>query len=114
MHFLLGVDREAPLPSDETKVARLLADLQLAAVHAQDAAVRLFSQAERAQKLPALTKREIEILTWSKNGKSAAAVATILGISERTVTFHVQNILGKYDCESKLHAIRMAMDAGVI
>ncbi|MBK6790138.1 MAG: autoinducer binding domain-containing protein [Betaproteobacteria bacterium] len=40
-HFLLGVDRDQPLPADPEELQRLVADLQLFAVHAQDAAMRL-------------------------------------------------------------------------
>lgn len=111
-HFLLGVDRESPLPKSEARTVRMLADLQLAAVHAQDAAVRLFAKPGVA--LPELTEREIEILRWSKEGKCAGAVGTIMGISERTVHFHVGNILIKFMCESKQHAIVKAMEIGVI
>lgn len=39
--LLLGVDREDPLPADPIKLNRMIADLQLLAVHAQDAAARL-------------------------------------------------------------------------
>ncbi len=40
-HFAFGVERDKPLPSDTGELQRLVADLQLFAVHAQDAAMRL-------------------------------------------------------------------------
>jgi len=40
-HFVMGVDRTEPLPDDEVALTRLMADLQLLSVHAQDSAVRL-------------------------------------------------------------------------
>jgi hypothetical protein len=40
-HFQFGVDRERPLPTDPGELQRLVADLQLFAVHAQDSAMRL-------------------------------------------------------------------------
>lgn len=41
-HFMLGVDRDEALPKEPTALTRIVADLQLFAVHAQDAAIRLF------------------------------------------------------------------------
>ena len=37
-HFVLGVDRDQPLPNDAGELQRVVADLQLFAVHAQEAA----------------------------------------------------------------------------
>ncbi len=42
-HFAFGVERARPLPSDVGELTRLVADLHLFAVHAQDAAMRLLS-----------------------------------------------------------------------
>lgn len=110
-HFLLGVDRDDPLPKDETKVVRMLADLQLAAVHAQDAALRLLGS---QVVVPSLSARELEILKWSIEGKSASVVGQILGISAATVNYHVGRILVKLECESKHQAILKAMALGLL
>ena len=40
-HFMLGVDRDRALPSDRHELTRVVADLQLFAVHALDAAMRV-------------------------------------------------------------------------
>ena len=42
-HFFLGVDRDKPVPPDRAKLTRMVADLQLFAVHAQDAALRILT-----------------------------------------------------------------------
>lgn len=39
-HFFLGVDRDQSLPKDRSELTRIVADLQLFAVHAQEAALR--------------------------------------------------------------------------
>src|SRR6516225_3047809 len=70
-HFMLGFDRPDPLPSRDEELTRMLADLQLAAVHAQDAAARLLRPAPAAAGGPALTRRELEILKWAAAGKTA-------------------------------------------
>jgi DNA-binding CsgD family transcriptional regulator len=114
-HFLLGVDRVEPLPSDETRLTRMFADLQLLAVHAQEAATRLLEPSGKdAAALPKLTTREAEVLKWTMEGKSAWAVAQILSCSEPTVNFHIRNILKKLDCSSKHQAALKAYAMGLI
>ena len=44
-HFFLGVDRDQSLPRDRSELTRLVADLQLFAVHAQEAALRIMMPA---------------------------------------------------------------------
>lgn len=61
-HFFLGVDRDQPVPGDATIMTRLVADLQLFAVHAQDAALRILTPALNAPGAPSLTPRELETL----------------------------------------------------
>lgn len=108
-HFLLGVDRDAPLPANEHRAMRMVADLQLLAVHAQSAAVRLL-----AAPLPRLTNREMAVLRWTHAGKSAWAAGRLLGITESTVNFHLGNILTKLDCSSKHQAVLKAIALGLI
>lgn len=110
-HFLLGVDRDTPLTQDAAEIGRMLADLQLAAVHAQDAALRLLG--DEVLK-PKLTKRELEVLRWSMHGKTAAETAQILGISTSTVGYFVGRALVKLECESKHHAVLKAIQLGLI
>src|SRR5438128_2340198 len=58
-HFMLGVDRDRPLPSDRHELTRVVADLQLFAVHALDAAMRVLVSGAATADLPALTPREL-------------------------------------------------------
>ena len=114
-HFLMGVDRDQPLPGDDVLVTRMMADLQLLAVHAQDTAVRLLApQAHGVQHVPRLTDREIEILKWTAEGKSAWAVGQILNISEHNVKYHVKRILIKLEVSSKHLAAAKAKSLGLI
>ena len=114
-HFFIGVDRDRPLPTDPYLLQRVVADLQLFAVHAQEAALRLFLpgatlQAER----PALTPRELEALRWTMDGKTAWEVGAILGISERTAVLHVNNAMHKLGCTTKHQAVLKALRLGLI
>jgi DNA-binding CsgD family transcriptional regulator len=114
-HFLMGVDRDRALSNDDAEVTRMMADLQLLAVHAQDAAVRLLlDEAQERMGLPRLTAREREVLRWTSEGKSSWEVGTILGMSEHTVNFHVRNLMGKLDVTSKHQAVLKALSLGLI
>jgi Autoinducer binding domain len=70
-HFMIGVDRDQALPKDRSEVTRLVADLQLFAVHAQDTAMRvLVPEALRIER-PKLSLRELDGLKWTMEGKTA-------------------------------------------
>lgn len=51
-----------------------------------------------------LTKREQECMHWVSKGKTSWEVSTILGISERTVNFHIQNCMRKTNSSNRQHA----------
>jgi DNA-binding CsgD family transcriptional regulator len=113
-HFFLGVDRDQSLPSDRSELTRLVADLQLFAVHAQEAALRIMMPASRDPEAPNLTPREIESLRWTMDGKTAWEVGNILGISERTAVLHVNNAMHKLGCVNKHQAVLKALRLGMI
>ncbi|MFO1326372.1 MAG: autoinducer binding domain-containing protein [Rubrivivax sp.] len=112
--FVFGVDRDQPLPRDAVELQRIVADLQLFAVHAQDAASRLFLPQALQPERPALTPRELEALRWTMDGKTAWEVGTILGISERTAVLHVNNAMHKLGCVNKHQAVLKALRLGLI
>ena len=57
-----------------------------------------------------LTDRELEALTWVARGKSSADIAVILGISERTVNFHMDNAMRKAGVSTRVQAaVKCAM-----
>lgn len=113
-HFLLGVDRDRPLPTDVGELQRVVADLQLFAVHAQEAALRLLLPEAQQPDRPALTPREIEALYWTMEGKTAWEVGQILGITERTAVLHVNNAMHKLGCVNKHQAVLKALRLGLI
>jgi DNA-binding response OmpR family regulator len=51
-----------------------------------------------------LTEREVEALTWAARGKTSAEIATILGLTKRTVDFHIDNARLKLNATSRMHA----------
>lgn len=113
-HFCIGVDRDQPLPSSPAEVTRMVADLQLFAVHAQDAALRVLLPPAPQGDFPSLTPRELESLRWTMEGKTAWEVGNILGISERTAVLHVNNATHKLGCVNKHQAVLKALRLGLI
>jgi DNA-binding CsgD family transcriptional regulator len=113
-HFMLGVDRDRPLPSDRNALTRVVADLQLFAVHALDAAMRILVPSDPATETATLTPRELESLRWTMDGKTAWEVGTILGISERTAVLHLNNAMRKLGCVNKHQAVLKALRLGLI
>jgi DNA-binding CsgD family transcriptional regulator len=61
-----------------------------------------------------LSDREIECLRWLVEGKSAADAGTILGLSPRTVKFHLENVRRKLDCQTTVQAAAAAVRKGLI
>ena len=113
-HFLFGVDRQQPLPADSNELQRIVADLQLFAVHAQEAALRLLVPDAKQPERPALTPRELEALQWTMEGKTAWEVGALLGISERTAVLHVNNAMHKLGAVNKHQAVLKALRLGLL
>ena len=64
--------------------------------------------------LPSLTRRELECLGWCAGGKSYWETAVILGISERTVSFHMEAVRSKLIAATNAHAVAMALCMGLL
>lgn len=47
--------------------------------------------------IPQLTKRELEILKWAAIGKTAFETSCIVNLAERTVVYHLTNIMKNYE-----------------
>ena len=81
--------------------------------HLHQSLVRIMVQ-ERAKQKVNLTPREKEVLKWIKEGKTSWDISVILGISERTVNFHINNIKHKLDAVSRVQAVAIAIEQGLI
>lgn len=114
-HFFFGVDRADALPRDQDQLVRLLADLQLLAVYAQETAVRLLlPQDGDVDSIPKLSAREQEILKWTLAGKSSHVIGQLLNISLSTVNFHLRSTMTKLGVSSKHQAAAKANLLGLI
>lgn len=61
-----------------------------------------------------LTGREKECLLWAAEGKTSWEIANIIHVSERTVTFHLQNVTRKMGVSTRQHAVARALSLGLV
>jgi DNA-binding NarL/FixJ family response regulator len=64
--------------------------------------------------MPPLTLREEEVLRLMAEGLRNKEIAARLGISERTATFHVGNVLSKLGADGRVEAIHLARRRGLL
>lgn len=69
---------------------------------------------DEAMKARKLSASQTEILKWVSDGKSNADIATILGLSERVVKYHMTEILRKLGVATRAQAVTaLARDRGI-
>lgn len=86
--------------------------IQLISLHIHEA-VRRVLNLERTS-LPRLSGREKECLLWCAEGKTSWETSKIIGVSERTVVFHLQNASEKLKVANRLQAVARAVSVGLI
>jgi DNA-binding CsgD family transcriptional regulator len=64
--------------------------------------------------VPTLSRREAECLRWISEGKSLWEISTILGVSERTIRFHLDNVRIKLDAVNTMQAAAKAISLGLL
>jgi len=62
----------------------------------------------------ALSRRELEIMDYLVDGWSNAEIASVLGIGQRTVRFHLEGIFGKLGVSRRGEAVREALRLGLV
>ncbi|TMN94651.1 LuxR family transcriptional regulator [Pseudoalteromonas sp. S558] len=95
-----------------SKFNRALPFVQLIVPALQDALKRIDSRTSISN--TTLTKRETECLTWAAEGKSSWEISKILGCSERTVLFHLQNAGSKLNANNRYQTISKAIISGAL
>jgi len=80
-----------------------------------DAYLRLPCHERKPTRAPArLSAREQECLRWASVGKTGGETAQILGVSERTVNFHLGNAFAKLKVNNKQAAVAQAILRGLL
>ena len=98
---------------DLRREARTEAIIRLIAPHLHQCYLRLNKEIGK-KAVPALSRREKEVLNWLGQGKSTWDISMILSISERTVKFHAENIKEKLNASSRTHAVAIALELGLL
>lgn len=63
---------------------------------------------------PKLSDRELEVLQHIAQGKNNSDIATVLGISEGTIKFHITNIFSKLGVSDRTQAVLVAIKRGLV
>ena len=114
---LLSLAGETPLPNEAEARFELCRRAQSFAMQIHDSLRRINRQAAqtlRGELRPVLTERERQVLTLAAEGQHGADIAQQLGISERTVTYHVEQCQRKLGVRTRSHAVARAMALGAI
>ncbi len=105
-------------PEPSGKTARMVQGIlpigQLMANYVHEAARRVFDQECLPIRHDGLTPRERECLLWTAEGKTAWEIGNILGVAERTVVFHLQNVTEKLHVTNRAQAVARAIACGYI
>ena len=99
----LGADDYVTKPIDFDVLATIIA-ARLAGV----------ARSELWPKLVQLNDREVETLTWVARGKTSAEIAQILGLTKRTVDFHIDNARAKLGAATRTEAVIKAATGRLI
>lgn len=108
----LALDEEGP--DVEARLRHHAADIMCLAAYLHEAAIRVLGRERQDAQMEPLTRREQECLMWCAEGKTSWETAQILGISERTIIFHLQNVTVKLGVSSRQQAVARATVCGII
>ena len=61
-----------------------------------------------------LNDREAEVLTWVARGKTSAEIAQIVGLTKRTIDFHIDNARIKFGVATRIQAVIKAANGRLI
>jgi len=75
---------------------------------------RLVQHAADRPKPVDLNEREVAALTWAARGKTSVQIAKVLGLTKRTVDFHIDNARRKLGANTRIHAVIKARDSRLI
>lgn len=98
-------DRSRP---DQT----IMNELAMIALHAYD----VYDRMRRSELTPAraLTKRELEVIRWTAQGKTSAEIGQILSLSDHTVNAYMNNAIKKLDCVNRTQLVAKAIRSKLI
>jgi DNA-binding CsgD family transcriptional regulator len=106
---ILSLSRDQPIDLDAHELAAVIGRAQIFASVLHNAVVRIDLPRLIPEAKSPLTARERECIRWSVDGKTAWEIGKILGITERTAIFHINNVTHKLGAVNKTQAIVRAL-----
>ena len=94
--------------------ARMAAILEIVIPHLHAAFCHFQTDKRPHAETIMLSPREKEVLNWLQRGKSSWEISVILDISERTVNYHVTNLMRKLDATNRPQVVAIAIRLGLI
>lgn len=108
-HACVSVAGEKPRLDAETQRT-----IQFIGTYAHARAMRLSAGSGVVPRQWLLSEREREVLRWTAEGKTTWETSRILGISARTVTYHIATASQRLKAGSRTHAVARALALGEI
>jgi DNA-binding NarL/FixJ family response regulator len=106
---------ERALPANNYAARAVVASLMRLAKQAQNEALSLTDTLQpKGTSAHPFSPREYEVLTLAADGLTNKEIAYRLGISERTVQFHLNSIFNKTTTNSRTEAVALALKSGWI
>jgi len=99
--------KNSPLPQELVDTAFTFGTLFANYVH--DAVLRIFDEDLLPIKKKRISLRERECLLWVAEGKTTWEIAKILKIADRTVVYHLENIISKLEVKNRQQAVARGM-----
>jgi DNA-binding NarL/FixJ family response regulator len=107
---------ERALPANDYRARAAVAALSRLAQRARSEALSLADASQsasgRSQPAHPLSPREYQVLCLAAQGLTNKEIAYRLGISERTVQFHINSIFNKTATSSRTEAVALALRNG--
>lgn len=100
--YLVRFDGDCPPPC---QIA--LNEIGMIALHAFDVYERMRRTEMVAPR--ALTKRELEVIRWTSQGKTSVEIGRILSLSDHTINAYLNNAIRKLDCVNRTQLVAKAI-----
>ena len=104
---IFGITAEMDLPEWEERKRSVIRELRILANYFHSHVLRINGHNCDSEIL--ISARELDCLKWTAAGKTAWEASVILGISERTVRFHLNAAREKLQCATTTQAVAKAI-----
>lgn len=106
---ILSFSRDKRMDLHGDDLAALVGRAQIFATLVHEAAIRMNVPSLIPGADLSLTARQRECLKWAAEGKTAHEIGEILNITERTVVYHINNVIHNLDVTNKMQAVMRAL-----